>query len=129
MRQDLLQGRPINTSKITPERVKMLEDLGMVWDARPLDKVSAMNQKNLNSASGANETSVSIHLRNSNSFQVIRPSYNEQWNLMFGRLLKYKSKHNHMMVPNRCKEDPPLGQWVSRQRAYYKLLKQGKKSL
>lgn len=82
----------------------------------------------MNSASGANEASVSIHLRNSNSFQVVRPSYNEQWNLMFGRLLKYKSKHNHMMVPNRCKEDPPLGQWVSRQRAYYKLLKQGKKS-
>ena len=147
MRQGLLQGKPVSSSQITPERVAMLEDLGMVWDARPIQPSHEYMESTDNESSSSvgdshyegNQVSSSDHYLNepnadvistkmkNDSFEVIRPSYDEQWNIMFDRLMKYKRKFDHVMVPNRYKEDPPLGQWVSRQRQQYRLLKHGKK--
>ena len=39
---------------------------------------------------------------------------------MFRRLVVYKEKHKTISVPSKCKENPQLGQWVSRQRTKYK---------
>ena len=148
MRQGLLQGKPINSSQITPERVAMLEELGMVWDARPIQPTpECLELTDNDSSSSIGETlcdgnqgtstednsnenytneAISGKIKN-DSFEILRPSYDEQWNIMFDRLMKYRSKFNHVLVPNRYKEDPPLGQWVSRQRQQYRLLKHGKR--
>ena len=39
-----------------------------------------------------------------------------RWDAMYERLVAFKEKHGHCLVPNRCKEDPKLGAWVSTQR-------------
>jgi hypothetical protein len=43
-----------------------------------------------------------------------------KWEIMFKRLLVYKEKHGHCLVPNRYKDDKKLGLWVSMQRRQYK---------
>jgi len=40
----------------------------------------------------------------------------EQWMKMYRRLVAYKKKHGHTMVPQGCKEDPKLGMWAKNQR-------------
>eukprot|EP00536_Pseudo-nitzschia_multiseries_P019629 jgi/Psemu1/233029/e_gw1.5900.4.1 len=40
----------------------------------------------------------------------------EKWETMYQRLVAYKKKHNNTNVPQRYKEDPQLGLWVSTQR-------------
>ena len=42
------------------------------------------------------------------------------WNKMFRKLVDYKQKHQTTKVPYTCKDDPPLGLWVSTQRKNYK---------
>mmetsp|Transcript_28109 Transcript_28109/g.39740 ORF Transcript_28109/g.39740 Transcript_28109/m.39740 type:complete len:633 (+) Transcript_28109:60-1958(+) len=49
----------------------------------------------------------------------------QKWNRMFDRLLSFKAKHGHCLVPNRFSEDPALGAWVSTQRRQYKILVSG----
>jgi Helicase associated domain len=39
-----------------------------------------------------------------------------KWQAMFARLLKFKAKHGHCLVPNRYIDDHALGAWVSTQR-------------
>jgi len=39
-----------------------------------------------------------------------------EWEVMYQRLLAYKSKHGTTRVPSRYEADPPLGQWVGTQR-------------
>ena len=39
---------------------------------------------------------------------------------MFQRLKKFKDNNEHCQVPNRYKEDPSLGCWVSTQRRLFK---------
>ena len=39
-----------------------------------------------------------------------------KWDEMFNRLLDFKKKHSHCLVPNRYSDDPALGAWVSTQR-------------
>mmetsp|Transcript_14970 Transcript_14970/g.31672 ORF Transcript_14970/g.31672 Transcript_14970/m.31672 type:complete len:1013 (-) Transcript_14970:337-3375(-) len=48
------------------------------------------------------------------------------WEERFQQLLEYKEKHGHCMVPRRT--GGVLGQWVLRQRVYYKLLLAGEPS-
>lgn len=43
-----------------------------------------------------------------------------KWEMMFQRLLEFKEKHGHCLVPNRFKDDKKLGLWVSMQRRQYK---------
>mmetsp|Transcript_15771 Transcript_15771/g.23232 ORF Transcript_15771/g.23232 Transcript_15771/m.23232 type:complete len:529 (-) Transcript_15771:1082-2668(-) len=51
-----------------------------------------------------------------------------KWGTMFHRLLQFKARNGHVLVPNRCEEDPSLGSWVSTQRRQHKLLTLGQKS-
>jgi hypothetical protein len=48
-----------------------------------------------------------------------------RWDNMFERLLAFKAKHGHCLVPNRYDEDRSLGAWVSTQRRHYKAIESG----
>jgi len=50
---------------------------------------------------------------------------NERWEIMFRLMCKYKEAHGNCLVPNRYKDLPQLGSWVSTQRSHYKALKAG----
>ena len=39
---------------------------------------------------------------------------------MYKRLVAYKKEQKHTNIPQRCKEDPKLGYWVSNQRGVYR---------
>ena len=39
----------------------------------------------------------------------------------YTELVEFKSKHGHCLVPSNYKENPPLAEWVKRQRYQYKL--------
>lgn len=51
---------------------------------------------------------------------------NAKWDMMYHHLKQYKATHNNCLVPNRYKQMPQLGSWVSTQRRHYKLKKAGK---
>uniref|UniRef100_A0A6U3UDC3 Helicase-associated domain-containing protein n=1 Tax=Ditylum brightwellii TaxID=49249 RepID=A0A6U3UDC3_9STRA len=46
--------------------------------------------------------------------------YDKQWNEMFEKLLDYKRKNGHCLVPKRCMDDIKLGTWVHTQRIQYR---------
>ena len=52
----------------------------------------------------------------------------KSWEDHFEGLKKYKEEHSHCNVSPTDKRYPGLGQWISRQRAQYKLLNEGKPS-
>lgn len=49
-----------------------------------------------------------------------------KWKMRVQELLSYKKKFGNCLVPAQYDENPALGRWVSTQRKYYKLWKQGK---
>lgn len=51
-----------------------------------------------------------------------------QWNYSFQKLLKYREKHGHCLVPCEFDSDPSLARWVKRQRYQYYLMIHRKKS-
>ena len=53
---------------------------------------------------------------------------NPKWDMMYHHLVDYKRKFHNCLVPNRYKELPQLGSWVSTQRRHYKLLQAGQDS-
>ncbi len=53
---------------------------------------------------------------------------NRKWDTMYHHLVEYKNKHHDCLVPNRYKQMPQLGGWVSTQRRHYKLQQAGKDS-
>jgi superfamily II DNA or RNA helicase len=42
------------------------------------------------------------------------------WDLMFGKLVKFKEEYGHTIVPQKFEKDPTLGKWVSSQRGLFK---------
>jgi hypothetical protein len=52
----------------------------------------------------------------------------DQWNERYSELLAYKSELGHCNVPYHWPSNPPLSQWVKRQRHQYKLKMEGKHS-
>jgi len=50
----------------------------------------------------------------------------ERWDEMYERLLIWRKKHGHCIVPNRYSGDRQLGTWVSTQRRHYKALLLGR---
>ena len=52
-------------------------------------------------------------------------NYSSKWNRMFALLLDYKKDHGNCLVPNRYKDLPELGRWVSTQRRHYKAFEVG----
>ena len=57
-----------------------------------------------------------------------RPYKQDLWNDRFQDLKKFQKLHGHCLVPNNWEENPPLAQWVKRERYQYKLRKQGRHS-
>jgi hypothetical protein len=49
-----------------------------------------------------------------------------RWKMRVQELLAYKKKFGNCLVPAQYNDNPALGRWVSTQRKYYKLWKQGK---
>lgn len=49
----------------------------------------------------------------------------EKWQFMFERLVSFKERHGHCLVPNRYRDHHALGAWVSTQRRQYKILVSG----
>jgi hypothetical protein len=52
----------------------------------------------------------------------------EQWSDRYDDLAAFRGIHGHCLVPHNMPENPPLAQWVKRQRYQYKLLTAGKHS-
>lgn len=50
------------------------------------------------------------------------------WNYRFQELLDFRKIHGHVNVPYDYPPNPPLAQWVKRQRHQYRLLKEGRHS-
>jgi len=58
----------------------------------------------------------------------VKLSIPTKWKKMYEKLVGYKEKHGHCMVPLRCTYDPKLnalGRWVGNQRFFYKKYKNG----
>jgi hypothetical protein len=53
-------------------------------------------------------------------------THDTKWEIMFDRLVEFKKKYGHCLVPNRYKNDNKLGSWVSTQRKQYKALACGR---
>ena len=51
-----------------------------------------------------------------------------KWMVLYTRLVSYHKEHNSTLVPQKYKEDPQLGRWVSNQRYIYKKKKTNKKA-
>jgi hypothetical protein len=58
----------------------------------------------------------------------ITSTLQHRWDNTFDRLVVFKEKYGHCLVPNRYDEDRSLGAWVSTQRRNYKILQSGKNS-
>jgi hypothetical protein len=50
---------------------------------------------------------------------VWRVDYSARWNKQYGKLVEFKRKTGHCMVPNRYQEDASLGVWVNTQRQFH----------
>jgi hypothetical protein len=51
-----------------------------------------------------------------------------RWNERFHELRQFRQEHDHCCVPSHWPQNPPLAQWVKRQRYQYKILKEGQHS-
>ncbi|KAL3940037.1 MAG: hypothetical protein SGBAC_005340 [Bacillariaceae sp.] len=52
-----------------------------------------------------------------------RPYHEQQWRVIFQKLVQYKVENGHCSVPHSYSEDPILARWVKRQRYQFKKLK------
>lgn len=50
------------------------------------------------------------------SGRVQQSMLQEKWQFMFERLVSFKERHGHCLVPNRYRDHHALGAWVSTQR-------------
>eukprot|EP00814_Leptocylindrus_danicus_P013717 CAMPEP_0116014170 /NCGR_PEP_ID=MMETSP0321-20121206/6131_1 /TAXON_ID=163516 /ORGANISM="Leptocylindrus danicus var. danicus, Strain B650" /LENGTH=385 /DNA_ID=CAMNT_0003483797 /DNA_START=143 /DNA_END=1303 /DNA_ORIENTATION=- len=54
---------------------------------------------------------------------TVQPKTLFNWKLRYEELMEFKNTHGHCLVPQRYKENPNLGKWVSNQRKRFKLRK------
>jgi hypothetical protein len=52
----------------------------------------------------------------------------ENWTEKFEEMIEFRNQHGHCLVPNNFPDNPPLAQWVKRQRYQYKLKLEDKRS-
>jgi hypothetical protein len=57
------------------------------------------------------DTAAADKLGDESDTEELHQSLNSKWEDSFNRLLNFKEKHGHCLVPNRYPEDPHLGSW------------------
>jgi hypothetical protein len=70
----------------------------------------------------SNET---IH-HDADTFDSNQSSRDQTWLDRFQQVTDYRDKYGHTLVPKRLKENPPLGNWVNKQRQHYRRYNEGK---
>jgi len=93
--------------------------------SEPIICKSMPNSPDLNKG---NEKKIQPKKKKGASQKKVRSDYSDLWNLNFQKLLLFRQKHNHCVVPCDYTTDPSLARWVKRQRHLYHLLSKGKKS-
>mmetsp|Transcript_1646 Transcript_1646/g.2177 ORF Transcript_1646/g.2177 Transcript_1646/m.2177 type:complete len:455 (-) Transcript_1646:377-1741(-) len=89
-----------------------------------VDETTSTNNSSMKSANTNEITMVKIVTSGPNTGLI--STGNSKWNIMYNHLVEYKTKHQNCLVPNRYKQMPQLGSWVSTQRRHFKLLQAGK---
>lgn len=97
-------------SRITEERVELLQALGFVWNTREMMPLIE------------NEHGEKQRLPRR------RKPQDDKWLRRLHELKAYISLRGNTLVPQSYAANPALGKWVSYQRTQYKLLKEGKPS-
>ena len=140
------QRNVYKNNKLSPERIKRLEDIGFEWD--PLDAgwekmfaaLVAYKQGHRdcnvpakwegNSELGQwcyvqrrtyrkNKLSAE-RIQRLEKLGFIWERHETRWEDRFAALVNYKQTHGDCNVPNKWKDDPSLGQWCQTQRKVYK---------
>ena len=130
------QGR----NDLDSERICRLESIGFVWDALDQqweemflkleeyrrqhgDCLVPFNYKHDPSlgdwVSNMRRRRANIHSQRKcrlESIGFVWDARDHTWESMFAKLDEYRQKHGNCLVPSKYKEDPSLGDWVSRQR-------------
>lgn len=84
---------------MTPARLKKLEDIGFIWSTRNSKEHWA---------------------------RIADTSLSDRWEKQYHSLLEYIKEHNgSTMVPKQYPPNQPLAYWVSRQRAQYRMKREG----
>lgn len=89
-------------TRLTPARIKVLDDLGFAWIVKK----------------GSSHA----------SRKFVDGELIDFWNEKYNDLEKFHAENGHSMVPNRYKSDMSLGAWVKTQRWELKKMKRGEKS-
>ena len=92
---------PNKISSLTVEKIKLLADIGHVWDAK-----------------SSQEWREADNLRKHESTE-------KTWQSHFKKLVKYEQKHGHTRIPKVYPTNQPLSSWVFRQRAHHKRMLRG----
>lgn len=131
--------------KLSQERIKLLEDIGMVWDVREyefnqgykhaLDYFNQHNNLDVPEGYTIDDFDLSFWLNQKRKYKTKGTltkeeialldklnfdwkNFADDWNKNFALAESYFKKHNHLDVSK--KEDPELYKWVANQRARFK---------
>jgi hypothetical protein len=124
-----------------PERLAQLNVLGFVWDARENDwdemfailieykmrygdcnvPVTYENQKLTRWVTSQRQAKkggwiTNRHIARLDAIGFAWTPFDEKWEKVFGSLEEYKNRYGHCNVPQKWKENPYLGKWLSDQR-------------
>lgn len=89
-------------STLTPERIRLLEEVGFVWNAKK-----------------------DLEWQRNDRFRKVDMA-DDSWVKHYEDLIAFKEKHGHTIVPKRYEADQQLSSWVFRQRRLYRLRLEGK---
>ena len=93
---------PERSSRITVEKIELLENIGFVWQAKSNQE---WRKQDCERKQGLVE---------------------EAWQNHYKSLISYKEKHGHCRVPKTYAKNQALSSWVFRQRGSYKKMQEGK---
>jgi Helicase associated domain len=143
---------------MTEERIRLLNDLGMVWSRRSedwndrLEEVKTFKEKNGRVVVPPSKESLHEWLRDQRTqwrkfkddpmhSTLTREQVGQleelgmdfdlraaKWHTRYLELLEYKKTHGHMVVPKKYPVNQQLSNWCSTQRRHYKLMKADKSS-
>lgn len=112
------------TSSMNEERIQALEELGFEWERQrgcPNVPVKLVREK----AAGRARASVDGEAGEEGGAVGARPT----WTQRLEQLKSYREENGDLTVPSQHEGHNHLGRFVSNQRRYYRLLRDGKKTL